>query len=132
MSDKIEPALTAEEWANSHVERHRSEGLDDYYRPLPVARIDKDGLHLHYRGSAGVTLSEPESRHAAAALALHGQPFGFTREDLELVLLARDAGRVTVDDGYPVYVGRPLTFGEQNRLRDVAAKIEALLPPEKP
>lgn len=70
---------------------------------LPPTFTDRDG----------------SGRHALAALALHGQPFGFTREDvaaLWFVIQEREG-----------LVGAP-----QHTLRSLAERIEALLPPETP
>lgn len=51
-------------------------------------------------------------RHALAALCLHGQPFGFTQEDVDAVLVAADEA-------------------DMDELQSVADRIEALLPPRK-
>lgn len=55
MADEIKPALTAEEWASTHFE--------DLKWSFPRDR----------------------ARHATAALALHGQPFGFTWEMVDTI-----------------------------------------------
>jgi hypothetical protein len=56
-------------------------------------------------------------------------PYKITRDDVKLLRVARDAGRI--EDINPVrYAGRPLHFGEQIRLGELAAKLAALLPPE--
>lgn len=62
----------------------------------------------------------PERPHASAAICLYGQPFGLTREDVELARTAAEAP----DQGYE------LSDDESRRLRSLAARIEALLPPE--
>lgn len=60
--------------------------------------------------------------HGSIALALHGQPFGFTRRDVdELLALAEEDDRRSH--------GRGLSAGTQ-RLYSLAARISALLPPE--
>lgn len=61
----------------------------------------------------------PESRHATAALCLHGQPFGFTRED---VIMLR-AARLRLD-------GEEQEDAWDKSLDSLADRIEALLPPE--
>ena len=96
MGEKIEPALTAEEWARIHAGEWHEEVLADLDR---------------------------HSAHARAALALHGQPFGFTREDVELLrkigpfvdrqIIDRDAG----------------AYEWLGALMPLADRIEALLPP---
>lgn len=55
-----------------------------------------------------------KERHALAAFALYGQPFGFTREDVEA--LRAEAYARHDDDG--------------KRLASLADRIAALLPPE--
>lgn len=64
----------------------------------------------------------PEIIHRNAAIALYGQPFGFTREDVKLV---RDVEAVNDSDMYA------LSDEYLARYRDLADRIEALLPPEK-
>lgn len=99
MSEKVEPALTPEEWAYA-VERWR---LDDG----PSRYVSGDD-----RCYAGCRIPESDY-HATAALCLHGQPFGFTRADVESVRYVSD------------WLDRP------NPLRDLADRIEALLPPHE-
>ena len=98
MSEKIEPALTAEEWA--HV------------APLPAV-----GVELVWPDAVG-RAERVVGAHAAAALALYGQPFGFTREDVALLRGERFGG-----------------FNEDRvelweAMDNLAARIAALLPPE--
>jgi hypothetical protein len=59
--------------------------------------------------------------HVAAAVALYGEPFGFTREDLTAL---RDAAEElgAMSDSYDARLAAPL--------RSLAARIAALLPPE--
>ena len=64
MTDKIEPALTPEEWEFSRV------GTFD----------------LYVLGDGGVfPVGSAPNRHALAALALANQPFGFTWEDVAML-----------------------------------------------
>lgn len=67
----------------------------------------------------------PEEYHAAGALYLYGQPFGFTREDAEAVRLC-----IRICD---VWITREdtLALWQQNRpyVLSIADRIEALLPP---
>lgn len=91
MSDEttIQPALNAEEWA------HRQFG---------------EAFLVLTDGSCG-------SRHAIAALALYGQPFGFTHEDVEVVhsgvLALRESDCLLLAD----------------ELQTVLNRLAALLPP---
>lgn len=93
MSDDVKPAMTPEQWQH-------------------VAAV---GMN------ASVTI-DPQfhSVHTVAALALHGQPFGFTREDVEFLRGMVDSD--TNPDTAPV---------EANAALDsLATRIEALLPPD--
>ena len=91
MSDtpKVTPALTPEEWA-----RHLSTNFPQVYIPHPERYW-----------------------HAVAARALHGQPFGFTRNDVEAM---REIVR------FLKLAGHLGTLYAEN----VTDRIEALLPPE--
>lgn len=119
--DGVAAALTPEEWATLP--------LKVYFRP-PKWRtalgyshmVDEGwGIELHEDGalwvwddSWAVSLAAGH-RHAVAAVALHGQPFGFTREDVVALLGMAMGG---VDPEYQEAVCRSL-----------ASRIEALLPP---
>jgi len=72
----------------------------------------------HYQEGDRWTALGTRQLHQAAALALHGQPFGFTREDVWHLraLLAVDA----LDDT------------ARTRTLSLANRIAALLPPEGP
>lgn len=97
---EIKPALAPEEWQN--VER-------DY----PLFR------------TAGVSDAEvlsPSDRHAAAAVALHGQPFGFTWQDVERLLSI--AGEIREAEG-----AIPTALLKARELESVATRIAALLSP---
>ena len=102
MTDRISPALTPEEWASLSFERD-----DD---PSP---------------------REPSvSRHGVAALALYGQPFGFTRQDVAF-LQSLAAWHHT--QTYGKATGwRQSVLSEVVELRNLADRIAALLPPETP
>lgn len=101
--ETVAPALTARQW------KRRKKGT----RTSPSAVwIDSDG-DVCVDGSWPAV--PPHQRHALAAFCLYGQPFGFTREDVRAVRLAVASGRVP--------------FMEQ--LESLAARIEALLPPEE-
>ena len=92
--DKTKPALSAEEWA-----------------ALGPAR---DDCNVNVRGVRWPNVSDVDparfSRHAIAALALHEQPFGFTRADVEFL-------NTVLED--------PFTDEAQSLI----ARIAALLPP---
>lgn len=113
----MKPALTAEEWAAKRVvlgtgfparwEAYVERGGGEYQDP--------PRLHL-WRDGYGVQAGRD---HALAALALYGQPFGFSHEDV----------REIQDAGFAV-----MKFGGnrawQQRLQAIADRIKALLPPE--
>lgn len=65
----------------------------------------------------------PAQRHAVAALCLYGQPFGFTRDDLDAFWAAYSAfcDSQNNDD-----------TGRMDRLHSLGCRIEALLPPSPP
>ncbi len=98
----IQPALTPEDWKDlSLVTIHT-----DLYQLL-------DGNLRIYPADAECAICDPPARHAAAALALHEQEFGFERADVdELLRMAEDQTR-----------------GSAAFLRDLAERIAALLPP---
>ena len=107
MSDAITPALSAEEWETLCTDRKSND---------TIRLSDSTGGIVVDDGVEGGYVVK-EDRHALAALALHGQPFGFTRADIaaiEDVLVARDSH--SCHDSGPLY--------------DLAARIAALLPPE--
>ena len=102
----MKPALTAEEWAY-----------------LLCERIYAASVHLTNDPEANPTQTHEmcfTNRHQAAAAALHNQPFGFTREDVDLLheIAGNELG-CTDDDT----LWKPMF--------DLATRIEALLPPEE-
>lgn len=94
MPDEIQPALTPEEW---------TEWL--------AVDLESAAVHL---------LARPGGERKLAALALYGQKFGFTREDVA-ALLKLAYGDVL--DGFA---------NERGRAIAIADRIAALLPPEAP
>lgn len=93
----IKPALTAEEWAS--------------FRALPA---------IDYTNHP----EELERAHRAAAKHLHGQPFGFTREDV--TTLRESADYQAIREGNTIGPGSLAAF-----YTNLADRIEALLPPEE-
>ena len=71
--------------------------------------------------SWAVLIQEPD-RHKLAAIALHNQPFGFTKEDVQFLRWCQKDARKK--DG-------PL-IAEGFDFERIADRIEALLPPEAP
>ena len=111
MSEPIKPALTPEEWAAMLALEERAASKGE--------RLVEWAVDETYE----------LDRHGLAALALHGQPFGFSREDVEAIrALARHA-RVHMErytEGAPV---RPAHIEQALAATD---RIAALLPPETP
>jgi hypothetical protein len=99
MPDRVRPALTAEEWQH----------LSADYEGCAV-RIEDDILIMSNGGECAVP---PELRHAVAALALHGQPYGPQRHWLEQLERAGSGELLAADIA-----------------REVCAFLAALLPPE--
>lgn len=74
MADEIKPALTAEEWAQNAKTDH-----GDGIRLLSDAEV---------RIGTREVFAATKELHALAALALHGQPFGFTWNDVDIIDIA--------------------------------------------
>lgn len=97
----MKPALTAEEWR------------DEFYNRQQAAKWGSGtGPRIHRTLAPGADLA-----HQDAALALYGKPFGFTRADV--ARLRQSANRIRDEWGDSV-----------TDLKDLADRIEALLPPE--
>jgi hypothetical protein len=69
--------------------------------------------------------TESRTRHAAAALALYGQPFGFTRGGCQALSRVIDAMEQSAATGVP----HAVTEVDLSLARAEVAKIVALLPP---
>lgn len=103
MNEKIEPALSPEQW------QERLPNLAAYTDFVPDCQECAIGQ--------GVGL------HGAAAQCLYGQPFGFTREDVtHLAERLRHSGHNCGD-------GSCFTDDDDARLSGIIDRIEALLPP---
>lgn len=127
MTDAIKPALTPEQWAQApkvylreprHVVRGPgrgglpSHGMSDEGFGVELAN---DGSMWVWDDSNGASV-DADRRHGLAALALHGQVFGFTRDDVE------DLRWIATEFVVP-------GTGASVRLQGMADRIEALLPP---
>jgi hypothetical protein len=100
VSEPIQPALTAAQWASVGEWNPQPAEMSNSYLGDSVS--DYDGY--------------VNERHALAALALYGQPFGFKREDVQLL--------------HDVAFHLDHRQDQQERLDDLAERIKALLPPE--
>lgn len=104
MSEPVKPALTEKEWVVAPDIEH-----------LMTFEIASDILP---EGIIG--------RHGAAALALYGQPFGFTQEDVRELrsvynaYMSGDWGNFSESDPWVIAI------------KSLADRISALLPPEEP
>lgn len=108
------PALTPEEWAGPQPHIRRLDLLI-FEDPAPEGG---DCVICEDHGpdaESGRAVILPEDRHALAALALHGQPFGFTWGHV-------DALREVIADATGANLGP---------LHDLADRIAALLPPRE-
>jgi hypothetical protein len=98
------PALSAEEWIQYGANRTVLIDFASDKRPWGPRR----------------RFTYEEKLHAAAAMALYDQVFGFTHADLELLL-----GQAVLHERH----GTSEDVRRAARLRDLAARIAALLPP---
>lgn len=93
---EIKPALTPEQWERREASFF---GIN--------MRLEEDGVGFGVADCE--TIFDDEERHALAALCLHEQPFGFTRDDVDELWSA-------IANGW-------------DGLKSLADRIEALLPP---
>src|SRR5690606_37762282 len=114
MTNEIRPALSEEEWRRGYAKRalRVTTGVQGY---ITVAGE---------LGGAGTR--DPATMHVIAALALYGQPFGFTWEDVDELL--EQAERSDFADATGDNAGYGMDGGH---CRDLAARIAALLPPRE-
>jgi hypothetical protein len=93
VSESIEPALDAEDWAVELA------GADDFPGPVQPAGtfsgavfVRDQRIAVSYDGGEAAQYVADDERHRLAALALYGQPFGFTRQDATYELLILKIG----------------------------------------
>jgi hypothetical protein len=110
MSETIQPALTSSQW-------ERRQFSFEYWGHCS---LDSSG-ELVLRDQNHPSILKGQERHKLAALALLGQPFGFSREDVEAL---RDLAGGTREECDPI--GDP----GGAMLWSLADRIAALLPPE--
>lgn len=126
-------ALTAEEWGQQiahDVQFSRTSGhgeigghiyvtLADVTDGGPEANGETEAVEIHW--GTVETSSQLWNRYKLAALCLYQQPFGFTRED---VVTLEEWSRPMADSG------NVFAQIEAEHIRQIAARIAALLPPE--
>lgn len=118
MSDDITPALTAEEWANREIAVRGKTSPK-----LPIA-IDDEG-----EMTVGPAWVEADERHAIAALALYGQPFGFTHDERRALRFAVTGWAGDAWGGLEGAARLAAQEAHRRTLVSVGDKVEALLPP---
>ncbi|HEU4563516.1 MAG TPA: hypothetical protein VFS05_02665 [Gemmatimonadaceae bacterium] len=128
------PALTPEQWRDLDY-RQPARVIDAWRAEKPERRpADEPTQYIAQMGityDGCVTLMSrahdrvdvpPPARHALAALALHGQPFAPTPDDVRVL---RETAELME---HPPSAGAAV--GERGaRLRDLAERLAALLPP---
>lgn len=120
MADAIKPALTPEEWAAERIKWPN--GPTEYavgrYTDRQNGMVNVLFVE-HPDGGKGAGSGVPRDRELGmAALCLHGHPQGFTRADVALIRSRFDLS----DDQWRT--------DEESAAASLAARIEALLPPE--
>jgi hypothetical protein len=109
MSEKIQPALTPKEWARGATD----DGTAYTTAAGEIATMD-------YALGERAIVRHP---HALAALALHGQPYGFTWEDVDALRLTLSLAAMGSSDGEDA--------DACGRASSLADRIAALLPPRE-
>ena len=133
MSAPVRPALTAEKWASILNDNGLYTELAGYevclhpYGQGRVEVVDTDGWYYSHKLNFF-----PGDMKSMAALFLHNQPFGFTREDVErLHCSANTIESADCRAGFKRFFGNADFLDEHaEALRSLAGRIEALLPPE--
>lgn len=113
MSQRVEPALTPEEWADDGKPVVLG-SWDDAYVDVRAGLVDDPDDDAN-AGRA----PHPRFAHAVAALVLRGQPFGFTWEMVDALRMVTPAEPETWHDAYAY----------RHELRAAVERVAALLPP---
>lgn len=92
--------------------------MSDYTPGTPALSPEQWG-DANERAAVWGALMPPAERHQVAALALHGQPFGFTWEDVDDLTDIANAIKSE---------GSEWTDGYHERVRSLAQRIADLLP----
>lgn len=117
MSEPVKPALSAEDWDDLSMDRA--------FLLQPGDPLDAEGPFLRVDDAA----FDPEERHGLAALALHGQPFGFRWEDVDMERNTALNWQIKADlsSGEAARGFQAMADGHTS----IADRIEALLRPRK-
>ena len=125
----IKPALTPEEWTNKYLNRY---DVDSVEGTFPDGSKSERGwtvsdtmgqifIGVSERGPPCMIGLVSTVHHPLAAFCLHGQPFGFTRED---AACHRGYASALRKEGGP-------TSAIESWHASMADRIEALLPPDE-
>lgn len=117
------PAMTPDEWANyKDIVRPRMR-KDSLFGPIPqtlTLSIDPPHFVDVSDGEYTIRIEEDEDLHGTAAACLFRQPFGFTHDDVgHLRLVAGQCDALRLGTNHSAV------------LRNLADRIEALLPPRE-
>jgi hypothetical protein len=107
--------LTAEEWAL------KDRGAPGRYRGNAEGQVWENDGQMWYGDEYPV-----QNRHGLAALALYGQPFGFTWDDVDAIERVVAGGELQGSLSPLSAVAR-----QNDRLRWLIDRIAALLPPKE-
>jgi hypothetical protein len=128
---KTAPALTAEGWEHKEFAVGNTPKREKPGHTLfGYIKSETGALHLGWDGDLCLPVQDT---HPLAALALYGQPFGFTREDVAELRGAIDDVESNILEGGSFESIRLLDRHEHPTilcLRSLADRIEARLPPE--
>lgn len=120
---EIKPALSPEEWGEAQDDDYLKDDAE-YGQPLVGIGIGYTTGYLR----TGM-LHNPFTPHALAALCLHGQTFGFTWADVDLLKSAEDEalGWAEIEGAWErEHTEEAMAFAL------LAKRIAALLPPRTP
>lgn len=117
--EKLEAALTPEEWEAKSYEGNEGSAHADAAPGWPFNHGELLAGTVCDCGSF-----TPKDRHALAALALHGQPFGFDWNDVLSLRSIQSLAREHVADCFKV-------DGHEPDIEDIIDRITALLPPRE-
>lgn len=120
---QVNPALTPEQWAVKHYNLKDFDSDIQVFPPDPVMGRVEETLSVGgccYDYSYHHSYHHDAARHALAALALVGQPFGFTWDDVDAL---HRVVQSSVGDWTP--------NNSELRALDIADRIAALLPPRE-
>jgi hypothetical protein len=124
----VRPALTPAEWAEGSARGRGCDSDQEFHR-----HSDGD-LSMMEDGAVAAIIGDPATMHALAALALDGQPFGFTWGEVTILL---NEARVLQMVTLPLVRSRgdaeheALLEAKVAGLKSIASRIAALLPPRE-